>query len=173
MLKTIAIVGPESTGKTTLCRELSKYFDSPWLPEYARDYVGKISRRYTYADVEHIAQYQISELKMAQKTYAEKPFLFLDTDLIITKVWFDRKFGEMPIWLPQAVENQAVDFYLLCYPDVEWEPDPLRENGNCRPELYEQYRHEIEQIGGKYAVISGQNEARVRCAIEQIEKNEK
>ena len=58
-LSTIALIGPESTGKTALCRALSTHYNCPWLEEYARTYVEQLQREYTYADVEQIARYQV------------------------------------------------------------------------------------------------------------------
>ena len=56
-LSIISIVGPESSGKTTLSVELAKQLGGAWLPEYARSYLS--SSEYTELDLEHITHEQI------------------------------------------------------------------------------------------------------------------
>ena len=83
-MKKIVVLGPESTGKTDLCRALSDQFASPWIPEYAREYVAGLNRAYTYADVEVIARQQMHEQEEAKQLYADADYVFFDTDFIAT-----------------------------------------------------------------------------------------
>lgn len=164
-MKKIVVLGPESTGKTDLCRALSHHFDSPWIPEYARDYVSKLQQPYTYEDLETIARHQIVELEEALKSNKKSDFLFIDTDLIITKVWFLHVFGRCPDWLQSELEKSEITLYLLCKPDIPWEYDSVRENPEIRDFLYDWYKREIEALGRPYVEISGLGEKRLRNAI--------
>ena len=162
-MKRIAIVGPESTGKSTLCAQLSEYFNSPWVAEYARDYIGALQRPYTYEDVEAIAQAKCKEL---QWTPSEpSPFIFYDTELIITKVWFLHHYYRMPIWMERAIEEMPIAHYLLCLPDLPWVDDPLRENPTIRQELFLWYKKEIEALGIPYTIVQGVGKERLQGAI--------
>lgn len=169
-LRTIAVVGPESTGKTELCQALAAAFGCPWIAEYARTYVENLDRPYTYADVEQIARTQIVELRQKQNQSPQGGLLLVDTDLIITKVWFAHVFGQMPTWLDRAIADEQIDLYLLCQPDIAWQYDPVRENGHLRQFLYDWYKREIEQTGTPYAEIGGVGHARTQNAIDAIEK---
>ena len=170
MLSTIALIGPESTGKTALCRALSTHYNCPWLEEYARTYVEQLQREYTYADVEQIARHQVQALAQAQATYAESHrFLFIDTDLIVTKVWFEHVYKRMPEWLPDAIRRQHIDFYLLCKPDLPWQFDPVRENPHLRNYLFDWYKREIEMCGIAYATIEGCGSIRTQNATQAID----
>ncbi|MGM9745720.1 MAG: AAA family ATPase [Paludibacteraceae bacterium] len=169
-LSTIALIGPESTGKTTLCRSLSAHYGCPWLEEYARTYVEQLQGAYTYADVERIARHQEHALAQAQAAYADSHrFLFIDTDLIITKVWFEHVYKRIPIWLPNAIRRQHIDFYLLCAPDLPWQFDPVRENPHLRDYLFDWYRREIETAGAAYAIVKGCGAARMQHATQAID----
>ena len=179
-VKIIVVTGPESTGKSTLCRQLAAHFDSEFIEEYARDYVAKHNYKYTYDDVEHIARYQheylqkkITELQN-RPSNSDKPFLlFVDTHLIITKVWFEKVYGREPEWLESAIKNSPVDLYLLCQPDMEWVYDPVRENPEIRQELYDRYKELIETYGFQYAEINGLGEKRIECAIKKLQNKNK
>ena len=59
----VVICGPESTGKTTLARYLANYYNTKWIPEYAREYIGNLDRAYTYQDVEIIAKKQVKQFQ--------------------------------------------------------------------------------------------------------------
>lgn len=166
---TIAIIGPESTGKTTLCQALSEHFGCEWIAEYARGYVEQLGRPYTYADVEQIAKKQVEQLRDYQQDSKGK-LLLLDTDLIITKVWFAHVYGRIPEWIDSAIAEQKIDFYLLLRPNIAWEYDPVRENGDKREFFYDWYKREIERTGVPFAEIGGLGSQRTQNAIEAIEK---
>lgn len=170
MLK-IAIIGPESTGKSELARALSAHFNSPFVPEYAREYVENLDRKYEFEDICTIAKKQIEQELIYENEFAEKTdFVFFDTELIITKVWFEHCYGIVPDFLTKRLERGFFDFYLLCVPDLPWQADPVRENGDKREFFFDWYKREIEQLGKPYAIIKGENEKRLQNAIKEIQK---
>src|ERR1043165_5876631 len=59
MLKKIVALGPESTGKSSLCEQLAKHYNTLWCPEYAREYLTVHGMNYTYEDLLTIAKGQI------------------------------------------------------------------------------------------------------------------
>lgn len=168
---TIAVVGPESTGKTVLCQSIAKRLECTWIPEYARTYVERLGRPYTYADVEHIAQTQAAELHDRQQRLTDHELLIADTDLIITKVWFAHVYKQMPTWIDQAIGNEQIDLYLLCQPDIPWQYDPVRENGTMREFFYNWYKREIERTKTPYAEIGGIGDTRAENAINAIKQH--
>ncbi|MDR3706204.1 MAG: ATP-binding protein [Paludibacteraceae bacterium] len=169
-MKRIVVIGPESTGKSTLARGLAFHFDCPWIPEYARSYMEGLNRPYTYEDVELIARHQLEELRAYETRFSTTtaPYLFLDTDLIITRVWFLHVFKREPQWLDTAINSTAANLYLLCRPDLPWEPDPVRENESIRDYLYQWYMREIKELGKPFAEIGGKGEQRLQHAIQAI-----
>lgn len=145
----VAIIGPESTGKSTLAKELAEQFKGTYVPEYAREYVERKGRKeLTYDEVCEIAREQI-------KSISKAGFYFFDTELIVTKVWFEYAFGKVPEWLTEAIKTYPMDLYLLTYPDIPWVPDPARYNGSqaMREELFDRYEEEVKATGVPYYVI--------------------
>ena len=164
----IAIVGPESTGKTILAQKLAEYYKGKWIPEYARDYIEKLERPYKFSDVEHIARWLIDAYDNCQD--AAYP-VFFDTEMIITKVWFDVAFGKLPDQMEKWLKHMDFDAFLLCYPDLPWKPDPVRENGGkMREILYHRYRTEIEKLQKPYQIIKGHGAERMANASKALNK---
>ena len=174
VLKIIVVTGPESVGKSTLCEQLSAIYNAVFIPEFARTYVEKLHAPYGYNDVEYIARHQIEELERYKKKYAgTMPFLFVDTYLIVTKIWFSECYHTLPQWLPKAIDDSKIDLYLLCKPDIEWQYDPVRENGSekQRQYLYECYKRELEEHEFPFEEVSGLGDNRVAMCEQMIEKH--
>jgi NadR type nicotinamide-nucleotide adenylyltransferase len=166
----IAILGPESTGKTALAKALAEHYKAPWISEYAREYVEKLARPYTYDDVCQIAQVQIEQEKQYNDpSFENGNYVFFDTDLIITKVWFEYRYSRIPVFVTDWMTVNNFDLYLLCSPDLPWEFDPVREHGADREFFFDWYKREIEQTGKPYVVVSGIGEKRIQNAIDAIQ----
>ena len=146
----IGIIGPESTGKSTLAEYLAHRYEGVLVPEYAREYMENLapSYGYTYDDVVAIAKQQLSVLSSINSN-----LVVFDTELIITKVWFLHKFGQCPDFVEQALRDYPMDVYLLCYPDLPWLPDPVRENPDIREYLFDWYEREIQALNIPYYII--------------------
>jgi len=165
----IVITGPESTGKTELTQLLAAHYGGVVVPEFAREYVENLNRKYTYNDVVSIAEEQLRKRELAAGEPAG--MIFFDTELIITKVWFEEVFNSCPEWLTQKAKEPFADFYLLCSPDIPWEDDSVRENGGeMREYLFNKYREELEDNCFPYYIVSGNNEVRSHNAINGINK---
>jgi nicotinamide riboside kinase len=145
----IIVTGPESSGKTTLCKALSKHFNLHFSKEYAREYLEKLNGNYNQGDLLKIAKEQLKYEKNTQ---------LLDTDLITIKIWSKYKYGSCDKWILEQIEKQKSEnrFYLLCKPDIPWEADPLRENPTNRNELFEIYKKELENLGHNYFIVEGE-----------------
>ena len=152
----MGIIGPESTGKSTLARYLAKRYHGRYVPEYAREFVErKGTTDVTYEELCDIARHQIEEIRNLTAKRSEGEAVFFDTELIVTKVWFDYAFGSVPEWLEEAIKAYPMDVYLLTYPDTKWVPDPARSNGSdeIRKELFNRYEAEIQATDVPYYII--------------------
>lgn len=169
-IKKVVITGPESTGKTELAENLAVRFDTAWIPEYAREYITRLGRKYNYEDVEHIAREQLRLEEEYLKT--ARNILFYDTHLIVTRVWFSMVYGRYPQWIDESIERSQIDLYLVCDTDIPWVPDNVRENGGeMRELLLERYIREIEATGTDWKMVSGKSEQRVNAAVEIVKSH--
>lgn len=145
----IIITGPESSGKSTLCKALSLHFKIPFNEEFARVFLDQLGRQYEKDDLLKIAREQLT---------SEKNIKLLDTDLITIKIWSEYKYGSCDNWIIQQIQKQKLEnrFYLLCKPDIPWIADVQRENPNDRSEIFEIYKKELEHLGHNYFIVQGE-----------------
>jgi NadR type nicotinamide-nucleotide adenylyltransferase len=166
----VAIVGPESTGKSTIATQLASQYDTIVVPEFAREYCKGLNRKYTLQDEVNIFYGQLS-LEKKLTPLAKNDLLFCDTMVLTVKIWCDHLFGATPESILADLKKQYYDFYLLMDIDLPWEDDELRDFPNLRAHFMEVWHKELKEIGANYMVISGSGTDRVenaRIAVEQF-----
>jgi NadR type nicotinamide-nucleotide adenylyltransferase len=168
-IKKIVIIGPESTGKSTLTRGLAEKFGEPWVEEYAREYLENLGRPYNYGDLLKIAQGQIALEK--QKLKAAARLLFCDTDLNVIRVWSDHKFNKTHPWIVKQIKERTYDLYFLTAIDIPWQEDPLREHPDpeMRQYFFDIYHQLLTASKTPFFVISGNPEQRLDQAVKHVE----
>ncbi len=163
----IVITGPESSGKTTLARALAEHFQCPIAPEFARDFLAQLPRPYQMEDLPLIAQGQLAIQRSLARS--AKEWLICDTGMIVLRVWSRYKFGKLVPGLDVAPKRDGTDLYLLCHPNMPWEPDPLREHPDEREQLLALYLQELQSLRLPYAEITAKSkEERLTQAIQII-----
>jgi NadR type nicotinamide-nucleotide adenylyltransferase len=192
MLKKIVIIGPESTGKSSLCEALAQYFDTVWCPEFAREYLLTNGMDYDFDDLLTIAkgqlaledEYALLVNKSSDQPAKEKagtptplatchsPLLFIDTDMYVMKVWEEFVFGKSHSWLIDQIVERKYDLYLLCNVDLPWVKDELREYPDLetREKLYHIYKDIMIHQSVPWVDISGDYDARLAKAIKAVEQ---
>lgn len=167
--KRILILGPESTGKSTLAEDLAHHFGEPWVPEFAREYLEKIDRPYRFEDLVEIGKGQV--LLEDQQAEKAKNFLFCDTDLRVIHIWSEHRFGKTDPWVLEEIQRRKYELILLTDTDLPWEPDPLREYPELemRQYFFEKYRKLAEQSGIPYLIVSGDRQKRLKAAISALD----
>lgn len=168
-MRRISLTGPESAGKSTLAAQLAAHYGTTWVPEYARQYLEANGAAYALADLEAIAQGQLTAEDAAASRAAG--LLFCDTDLLVVKVWAENAFGTCPAWVLAALARPRYALTLLLAPDLPWAPDPLREHPDPaqRWHFYALYRAELVARGWPFAEISGPADDRLTQAVAAIE----
>lgn len=164
MLK-IVVTGPESSGKTTLAQALAVHYQVPWVAEYARTYIKQLAQPYQEKDLLAIAQGQVQQEDKQEQTNPR--LLICDTSLLVIYVWSHYRYGRCHPWIVDQLAQRPVDHYLLCYPDLPWQPDPQRENPHDRPELFAWYEKALHEKS--YTVVSGQGNVRLNIAISAVD----
>lgn len=142
-LKKIVIIGPESTGKSTLCSMLAAHFNTHWVKEYAREYLLKNGTNYSFEDLTTIAKGQLlAEDRAVEALPADQRLLFIDTDMYVMKVWSEFVFNQCDNTILTAIAKRKYDLYLLCNTDLPWVKDELREYPDLktRETLFQYYK---------------------------------
>ncbi|HMJ48025.1 MAG TPA: ATP-binding protein [Ferruginibacter sp.] len=173
-LKKIVVLGPESTGKSTLCTQLAAWYHTQWVPEYAREYLLTNGKDYTWEDLSLIARGQLSqEDKAVNEKNQPGNLLFIDTDLYVIKVWSEYVFNKCDNFILTAIASRQYDLYLLCNTDLPWVEDELREYPDLysRQKLFHFYKDAMINQFVPWVEISGNYEQRLINSINFIDKN--
>jgi len=178
-MKKIVVIGPESTGKSTLCEQLALHYNTVWVKEYAREYLLKNGTDYTFENLLDIAKGQVDEEELgirnwerAHKSEIANPIsaIFLDTDMYVMKVWCEFVFEKCHHWILNRIVERKYDLYLLCNIDLPWVKDELREYPDLvtREKLYHHYKDIMVNQNVPWVDISGGYEERLQKAIAAI-----
>lgn len=162
-IKKIAIVGPESTGKSTITRQLAQHYQTLWVPEYARYYCAALTEPCNLQDETNMFHGQVA-LEESILAVTEKELIFCDTTFLTVKIWSDEVFGETPQVVLDALPKYHYDLYLLMDIDLPWQEDPLRDFPHKREYFMEIWRKELRLLNASYTIVNGQ-ENRLQNAI--------
>ena len=190
-IKKVVIIGPESTGKSTLCALLAKHFNTTWCREYAREYLLQHGTDYTFETLEVIGRGQLAleeemlsaiSLQLSDISYqpsagnAYSPLtthhslLFIDTDMYVMKVWCEYVFGKCHQFILDEIVSRKYDLYLLCNTDLPWVKDELREypDEKIRLELFHIYKDLLVNQKVPWVELKGNYDERLETAIEAV-----
>lgn len=173
MIKKVVVIGPESTGKSTLCEQLAAHFKTKWVPEYAREYLLAHGAKYDYADLEKIAIGQIAaedEIYNSAFRTQHSAFIFIDTDAYVMKVWSEFVFNKCDNKILNNIVNRKYDLYLLCNIDLPWIADELREypDPERREQLFHYYKDAMINQQVPWVEIKGDYDTRLQIAITAV-----
>jgi len=189
----VAVIGPESTGKSTLCELLAQHYNTQWCPEFAREFLLTHGTDYTYDDLLYIAKGQLAmEDEYVQSTVDGQrtkvkpdspftihhpiaigsPLLFIDTEMYVMKVWGEFVFGNCHRWVLDQIIERKYDLYLLCNTDLPWVKDELREYPDLktRDQLYHIYKDIMINQSTPWVDISGDHDERLQKAIKAVDQ---
>lgn len=193
MLKKIVVIGPESTGKSVLCEQLARHYQTDWCPEYAREYLLKNGTNYSYEDLLTVAKGQValeeewqtavgsrqgavgnrqSAIGSRQEAVgSQQPLLFIDTNMYVMKVWCEFVFGNCHRFILDEIVERKYDLYLLCNTDLPWIKDELREYPDLetRRILYLIYKDIMVNQPVPWVDISGSYDERLEKAIAAVD----
>ncbi|GAB7256188.1 ATP-binding protein [uncultured Polaribacter sp.] len=169
----VVLFGPESTGKTTLSRQLARHYNTVWAPEFAREYLqDKWNNERKTCEKEDLLPIAIGQMKL-ENSLAKKAdkILICDTDLLETKVYSEEFYGGfVDDKLNEAASKNQYDLYLLTYIDTPWEADDLRDRPEERLEMFKAFENALIKNKRSYLLLKGDKETRLKNATEAINK---
>lgn len=167
-LKKICIFAPESTGKSILTKQLAEHYRTVYVPEVARDFIDEAGGNLTYDLIREIGPAHAEAILTAIPS-AER-FLFVDTDIEITRLFSDYYLGKVPEFPPWVESANRFDLYIFPDIDVPYVEDPQRDSGHMRERFREKLLAVLDKKCCDYVIIKGNWDERFSMAIEAIEK---
>jgi nicotinamide riboside kinase len=167
----IALYGPESTGKTTLAKQLAEHYKTEWIPEFAREYLQEKWNKTQQICEEHdLLPIAVGQTKSENKALKKaNKLLFSDTCLLVTKVYSDIHYGQTNPILEKAAKKHKYDLFILTDVDVPWEKDDLRDAPSKRKDNLRVFEDVLIRYNKPYLTLSGSKENRVQEAISWID----
>ena len=190
----VVIVGSESTGKTTLARELVGHYrgiggiwaETRWVAEYGREYTEVLIDRQGVRDAEpeaevHSAQWTAPDFAVIAKEQQRledaaaasgSPVLFCDTDAFATQLWERRYLGEGSTAALDAVPvSPPRGLYLLAdLAGVPFEQDGIRDGESYREEMQRWFIEELERRGEPWLLVTGLRAERLSTSIAAVDE---
>lgn len=169
----VCLVGAESTGKTTLARQLAEHYRTVWVPEYGREYSERKLEadgcyRWESAEFAHIARTQC-EWENAAARRANR-ILVCDTDAFATSIWHRRYLGRRsPEVEAIAASHRRPDLYLLTDVETPFVQDGTRDGESIRQWMHETFLEELTAQGRPFVEVRGEPPARLRAATAAID----
>ncbi|HAW51188.1 MAG TPA: ATPase [Flavobacteriales bacterium] len=162
----IAVIGPESSGKSKLSEQISVKLGIPLVKEYAREYLENLDGEYGENDLTKIAKGQYLACMRTEKGDG----FISDTELLSIKIWSKEKYQKVDQDILYLMDELTIDLYLLCYPDLPWESDPLRESPLLQDRMrqFSWFVKELNKMNKPYRVIRGEGPARLDLAMKEI-----
>jgi len=167
-MKRVCLFGPESTGKSTLARDLAARFDTAYVSEYARGWLDPRQGVCAREDIPIIARGQLA----AEEALARRAnrLLVCDTDLLTTMIWSEELFGDCPAWIRAEAERRQYDLYLLMDIDVPWVDDHQRYLSHRRQAFFDHCRQSLEVRHRPYVIIRGNWQERFAQACRAVQQ---
>ena len=168
----VVVFGPESTGKTTLCKDLAAHYKTLWVPEFARTFLqdkwDKKKEVCTLEDLITIAQGQMIAENSALSE--SNKILFCDTNVLVTEIWSETHFdGYCDPIIKEATKQVHYDLYLLTEIDIPWVLDDLRDRPNDRKLMFNFFENRLKTQKFNYKYINGSRENRIKQATTAID----
>ncbi|MEU8896372.1 AAA family ATPase [Nocardia sp. NPDC048505] len=191
LTRRIVVLGAESTGTTTLSRDLAAHYRqrggvwarTGWVAEYGRRYSAEklaaaraADPAATWSDITFdtaefpvIARRQDADEQRAAR--AGSPVLICDTDSFATGIWHERYLGTRNAEVERIAARTERDLYLLTdHHGVPFEDDGLRDGEHLRPWMTERFREELARTGRRYRLVQGDRAARLVSAVAAVDE---
>ena len=177
-LQKIVVLGPESTGKSTLSEALAKHYGVVDCKEYARQYLHENGTKYNFEDLLTIAKGQLTieqqAIQKAEQLFIEKlkNKIIIDTNMYVMKVWCEYVFNDCHTFILDQINKRGYDLYLLADIDLPWSADEMREYPDEKPrqELFAIYKDILINQNTPWGIVSGAGDERTQNAIKLIDK---
>ncbi len=167
-VKRIAVIGAESTGKSTLTAKLAQHFQTVIVPEYAETLIMHRGRDLNEDDFKMIAQAQKASEEAL--VYQARRVLFCDTEIMTTAIWSKMLLGKCPEWLNANARENRYDLYLLLDTDAAWQEDAHRYGIETQDIFMKSCIKRLEEDQKPYIRLSGSWDEKLTAAVTAVEK---
>jgi HTH-type transcriptional repressor of NAD biosynthesis genes len=166
----IVVFGPESTGKTTLAKQLAEHYSAAFVPEYARIYAEAKQQKGEKLTSEDVLPIAKGQLRLECKASGNQ-LLICDTDILETITYARLYYPEFKNeTLEKYARKNTTNFYFLTYIDTPWEADGIRDLPHKREQSFLEFQQTLKTYNQPHVLLKGSIEERFQKAITEIDK---
>lgn len=168
---TIAVIGAECTGKTSLCRALAQARGGLWVPEYLREFVDNERRPPLPHEQAHVIDEQIAREArgLHAATQSGHPLVAFDSTPLATALYSSLYFSDDSLIEPAIARQRSYGVTLVADTDLPWEPDGVQRDGpQIRAQFHSLLLDLLQQRRLTYTLVQGQDDARLAAALAAI-----
>jgi HTH-type transcriptional repressor of NAD biosynthesis genes len=169
-MKRVAIVGAESTGKTTLAIALAEHYQTTWVPEFGRLYT---EARRPRGELWHSDEFTFIATEQARMEEAlariANRVLICDTDPLATAIWHERYLREPSAAVLAVAADRTYDLYVLTDVDTPFVPDDIRDGQSIRQWMHDRFHEELSRMATPMLMVSGPHDKRLAAAVARID----
>lgn len=163
----VCVLGAESTGTTTLARDLAGRLATAWVEEYGREHwAAKCARGdldWRTEEFEQIAREQARRAEAAARE-ADR-VLVCDTNAFATGLWHRRYRGGRSLAVEEIARGERCDLYLLTGDEIPFVQDGLRDGEHVRHEMHRWFEESLAAQGVPWRTLRGSPDERLREAV--------
>lgn len=169
----VCIIGAESTGTTTLAKDLAKHYKTVWVPEYGRFYAeGRLpsqgSQDWDSEEFVKIAEGQNAlEDALAERSNG---LVICDTDAFATSVWHERYMGTRSKRVEEIADQRLHELYIVTGDEIPFEPEDIRDGERIRHKMHARFMERLDEENKPHILVRGSREARLKAAIGAIDQ---
>ncbi|WP_404981571.1 AAA family ATPase [Capnocytophaga granulosa] len=163
LCKRIAFVGPESTGKTTLCELMASLYHTQWVKEYMRLYLQeKWDKQHAVCTWEDLLPIAKGQIRLENEALSKAiGYLFCDTCLLELVIYSYIYYGKCDPVIEHQALNHKYEHIFLTYIDTPWVPDDLRDKPEERAEIFTFFKDFLEKKSIPFHLLKGNIDDRV------------
>ena len=174
LIKRVVICGPESTGKSTMTRNLAAHFKTNFVDEFARDFLqNKWNNKQEVCSKEDLLEIAKGQIELENlKIKKSSKLIFCDTNILTTIAWSKTHFNEFcDPWIQRKAKTLKYDYYLILNTDIPWVKDDLRDRPKDREKMFIAHKKELDYASVDYDIINGSDFQKRLCAAIDYIKN--
>ncbi|MBC7764788.1 AAA family ATPase [Microbacteriaceae bacterium] len=162
----IVVLGTESTGTTTLSRDLAAALNVPWVPEVGRYYTESILTSDIAWNNDDF--YAIGRLQQAYENEIaarSNGVIVCDTNAVATELWQKRYMGETTEAMKIIAANDKADLYIITGDEIPFVQDGIRDGEHIRHKMHQWFETHIASKNVPYIIVRGERSERLLKAL--------